>query len=385
MEDINKIYGLYIHIPFCDHICAYCDFTKMIANDDRKEKYMSSLIKEAKYKANNFKDLKSIYIGGGTPSSLSFDLLERLLNELSKLINLSNIQEFTFEANPNDINDDNIDNWIDLFNKYHINRISLGIQSFNNKKLSYLRRNHNKKIAIHALDLLHNHHFNNVNCDLIYGLYKDKYINILKDMKIAIKHHVKHISYYSLILEEKTILYDLFKKGQIIEMDGDKESKYYYKIVKFLSKHHFNQYEISNFSKDGYQSYHNLLTWNNMHYAAIGISASSYIDNIRSTNTNKINDYINLINENRFDEIIKEKNVLSKDEIIYEALILGLRKKEGINLNEFKERYNEDLLVYYKNINNLIKDNILEIKDGNLRILCDKIYLENAIINKIID
>ena len=122
-----------------------------------------------------------------------------------------------------------------------------------------------------------------------------------------------------------------------------------------------------------------------MHYEAIGISASSYIDNIRSTNTNKINDYINLINENRFDEIIKEKNVLSKDDIIYEALILGLRKKDGINLNEFKDRYNEDLLVYYKNINNLIKDNILEIKDGNLRILCDKIYLENAIINKIID
>ncbi len=384
MEDNNKILGLYIHIPFCDHICSYCDFNKMIAKNEKKEKYISSLIKEAEHKINNFKDLKSIYIGGGTPSSLSFDLMERLLNKLSQLINLNQIREFTMEMNPNDITDDNIKKWIDLFNKYHINRLSLGIQSFNNKKLVYLKRNHNKKIAIHALDLLHNNNFDNINCDLIYGFKKDKYKNIIKDMKIAIKHHVKHISYYSLILEEKTILYDLFKKGNEIEMDEDKEADIYNKIYKYLSKKHFMRYEISNFSIPGYESYHNLLTWNNLHYEAIGISASSYIENKRITNIKKIDEYINYVNKNEFDKIIKEFNILSKEDIIYEALILGLRKNNGINLNDFKLRYSEDLLSYYPNINHLINENILEINDGNLRIVCDKIYLENAIINKII-
>ena len=384
MEDNNKILGLYIHIPFCDHICSYCDFNKMIAKNEKKEKYISSLIKEAEHKINNFKDLKSIYIGGGTPSSLSFDLMERLLNKLSELINLNQIREFTMEMNPNDITDDNIKKWIDLFNKYHINRLSLGIQSFNNKKLVYLKRNHNKKIAIHALDLLHNNNFDNINCDLIYGFKKDKYKNIIKDMKIAIKHHVKHISYYSLILEEKTILYDLFKKGNEIEMDEDKEADIYNKIYKYLSKKHFMRYEISNFSIPGYESYHNLLTWNNLHYEAIGISASSYIENKRITNIKKIDEYINYVNKNEFDKIIKEFNILSKEDIIYEALILGLRKNNGINLNDFKLRYSEDLLSYYPNINHLINENILEINDGNLRIVCDKIYLENAIINKII-
>ena len=142
-KDYNKVKGLYIHIPFCDHICAYCDFKKMIAKDELKDAYIDALLLELEYRYNNnlLGDIQTIYIGGGTPSSLSFDLLEKLLNKLKELINLDKIVEFTIEANPKDINSENIGSWISLFTTYHINRLSLGIQSFNNNKLNALGRN----------------------------------------------------------------------------------------------------------------------------------------------------------------------------------------------------------------------------------------------------
>ncbi|MBP5408208.1 MAG: radical SAM family heme chaperone HemW [Bacilli bacterium] len=381
---MNEILGLYIHIPFCDHICAYCDFKKMIASNDLKEQYINALIKEIEYKKNTFKDLKSIYIGGGTPSSLSFNLLERLLSCLNDNIKLEDLIEFSIEANPKDINEDNIKEWIVLFNKYHINRLSLGIQSFDDNKLSTLNRNHNKKDAIKTLKLLHQYHFDNVNCDLIYGLIDDNFRKIKKDLKYAINNHVKHISYYSLILEEHTLFYNLYQQNKFKELDDDKEGILYNKILKYLNKHHLKRYEISNFAYDNYQSYHNLITWNNNHYQALGVSASSYIDNIRYTNIKSVKDYIKLINEDNYEAIIGEKIVVSDKDIMDEFIILGLRKNDGINIKEFEIRYHQNLLDVYKSINNLIDEDILEIKDGNLRIKYDKIYLENAILNKIL-
>ena len=381
---MNEILGLYIHIPFCDHICAYCDFKKMIASNDLKEQYINALIKEIEYKKNTFKDLKSIYIGGGTPSSLSFNLLERLLSCLNDNIKLEDLIEFSIEANPKDINEDNIKEWIVIFNKYHINRLSLGIQSFDDNKLSTLNRNHNKKDAIKTLKLLHQYHFDNVNCDLIYGLIDDNFRKIKKDLKYAINNHVKHISYYSLILEEHTLFYNLYQQNKFKELDDDKEGILYNKILKYLNKYHLKRYEISNFAYDNYQSYHNLITWNNNHYQALGVSASSYIDNIRYTNIKSVKDYIKLINEDNYEAIIGEKIVLSDKDIMDEFIILGLRKNDGINIKEFEIRYHQNLFDVYKSINNLIDEDILEIKDGNLRIKYDKIYLENAILNKIL-
>lgn len=381
---MNELLGLYIHIPFCDHICAYCDFKKMIAKEDLQSQYINALIKEIQYKKDSYKDLKSIYIGGGTPSSLSFDLLEILLNTLKNSINFNNIIEFTIEMNPKDISKDNIDKWINLFNKYHINRLSLGIQSFDDEKLTTLGRNHNKIQAITALDLLYAHHFKNINCDLIYGLENDNFKKVKKDIDIAIKHHVSHISYYSLILEEHTLFYKLYKEGKFRELDDDLEANIYNQIFTYLHNNNYDRYEISNFAIKGYESYHNLITWNNNHYLACGVSGSYYIDNIRYTNIKSVKDYIKYINNNEYDKIIGEKVLLNDKDIMDEYLILGLRKNDGVNIDEFNLRYNKNIFNVYPNINKLIQEDIFEIKDGNLMIKYDKIYLENAILNKIL-
>ena len=176
----------------------------------------------------------------------------------------------------------------------------------------------------------------------------------------------------------------MYKNGENIELDSDKEAKIYYKITKYLKKHNVYPYEISNFSYPGYESKHNLLTWDNLHYLGLGVSASSYVGKVRFTNIKSIKDYIKIIEENKFSNLIEEENTLDADDMIYEHLILGLRKIKGISLSDFKNRFGMDLLSYYKNIEKLIKDDILEIKDGNLAIKCDKIYLENAVIEKII-
>ena len=385
-KDYNKVKGLYIHIPFCDHICAYCDFKKMIAKDELKDAYIDALLLELEYRYNNnlLGDIQTIYIGGGTPSSLSFDLLEKLLNKLKELINLDKIVEFTIEANPKDINSENIGSWISLFTTYHINRLSLGIQSFNNNKLNALGRNHTKKDAIEALKLLKENNFNNVNCDLIFGLKNDTFNLIKKDIKYAYIYGCSHISTYSLILEEHTLLYNMVRLGKTVDLDSDKEADIYYKICKYLKKLSYKQYEISKFSINCFESKHNLLTWDNLHYIGVGVSASSYVDKIRFTNIKSVKDYIRLINESKFTELSQDIINLDQDDIIYEHLILGLRKTSGICLCDFENRYNCKLTEHYPNIKKLIKDNILEIKDGNLRIVCDKIYLENAIINEII-
>lgn len=383
-ENKDYIKSLYIHIPFCDHICSYCDFKKMVGSNELKEKYIKSLIKELDYKKELFSNLETIYIGGGTPSSLPFNLLYLLLESLNKFVNLVNLKEFTMEINPNDINNENIKEWINLFNKYNINRISLGIQTFNNKKLKLMNRNHDKKQAILALKLLNNHNFNNVNVDLIYGFEFDNFSFIKKDINISIKNHIKHLSYYSLILEENTVLYHKYKKNEFQMLDDDKEGILYNKIYKYLAKKGFNRYEISNFSKENYQSIHNLRVWNNEHYLACGVSGSYYIDNTRYTNTYSIKDYINYIEKNDFNKIIGDTVVLDDKDIMDEELILGFRKEEGINLNSFYDKYNKTIFDVYPKINDLVKNKILIIENNNIKVNKNDLYLENYILNKIL-
>ena len=383
-ENKNILKSLYIHIPFCDHICSYCDFKKIVCSNDLKEKYIKALIKELNYKGELFSNLETIYIGGGTPSSLPFYLLYDLLNALDKLINLNNIKEFTIEFNPNDIKENNINELIDIFNKYNINRISLGIQSFNDEKLLLMNRNHNKEQAILALDLLNKYNFDNINVDLIYGFKLDNFDSIKNDIDIAINNNIKHLSYYSLILEENTILYHKYKKKQFEMLDDDEEGILYNKINEYLNTKGFNRYEISNFSKVNYESIHNLRVWNNEHYLACGVSGSYYIDNTRYTNTYSIKDYIDYIEKNEFDKIIDSVVNLSFEDIIDEELILGFRKEEGINIIEFEEKYKKNIFEIYPKINEFIKNNILILENNYLKINPKDLYLENYILTKIL-
>lgn len=380
-----KIKALYIHIPFCDHICIYCDFYKMIAKDDTKHKYVNYLVKELnkRFDMNMLDDLETIYIGGGTPSNLHNDDLNYLLLSLHKVINFKKIKEFTIECNPKDINPI----FLETIKKYNVNRISLGAQSLNNSKLQFLNRNHQEIDVINSINLIKDYGFNNINCDLIYGVNNDTAELMIEDVTKLINLGVNHLSCYSLIIEDKTVLSKMIREKKYVPIDDERDYEIYYKIKDFLTSHGFNHYEISNYAKKGYESIHNLTYWNDEYYLGVGANASYYYDHTRYTNIGNLEKYFksvdNFIEGN--DLIYKDKNILSIEDEEDEFIILGLRKTNGISIKEFNERFNIYIFSKYNKIQLLINDKYLIHKDNYIFISPDKLYIMNSIINKIIE
>ena len=315
--------SIYIHIPFCSNICSYCDFCKFYYNEEIVNKYLLALKEEI---INNYKNelVKTIYIGGGTPSCLSIEQLKCLL-ELTKLFNLDKNYEFTLEINP-DISLEKIK----LLKEYNVNRVSMGMQTINEKLLKLLNRKHAKEDIIKVVNNLKNNAINNINIDLIYAIPSESLNDLENDLDFLLSLDIPHISTYSLIIEPHTKLYI----DNVSNIDEDLDYEMYQLILKKLS--HFKHYEISNFAIKGYESKHNLTYWNNDNYYGFGLSSSGFIGNIRYENTRSINDYLNK-------NYIKEKNELSKMEMIENEFILGLRKIDGIDINLFKEKYGFDI------------------------------------------
>ena len=289
--------SIYIHIPFCKNICSYCDFCKMYYNKSFVDQYLDKL-KEEIISNYNGEVIDTIYLGGGTPSCLNNEQLNYLF-EITNIFNKSNNLEFTIEMNPEDIVIDKIK----ILKKYGVNRISIGIQTFNKKFLKYLNRYHEYEDIKSKIDLLKENGFNNINIDLIYAI-KDETIEDLKDDLDKIKSlDINHISCYSLMIEENTKLY--IDKNTSIDENIDYEMYKY--IEKYLESIGFNHYEISNYSKKNSESKHNLTYWNNLEYYGFGLSASGYIDNVRYTNTKNLSKYLK---SNEKEEIYLNKNYL---------------------------------------------------------------------------
>jgi len=340
----KTINSLYIHIPFCNAICPYCDFAKAIKREELVKPYLSSLIHELKSLKINHK-LKTIYIGGGTPTSIDLSLL---LNELDKYIDKST--EFTIEGNVLDFNND----LLKLYKSHHVNRISLGVQSTNNMILKVLGRNHTRSDVINKIKLIKKY-IKNINIDLIYGFKELSEKILIDELKDYIALDVKHISTYSLEIHEGTKFYNEKRK----ELDDNKIRKQFDIIFKYLTKHKFVRYEISNFSKLGYESKHNLTYWNNDEYYGIGLGAASYVNGVRGTNTRNITSYIN----KKYNRELEKINLSDDKKYTY---MLNLRKSDGISLNEYKKKYKIDLLKEKPVINKLIKQKLLVIKNKNL-------------------
>lgn len=368
------IEGLYIHIPFCHDICSYCDFYKIRAKDELKVKFIHYLIKELKLKKEFYHNLKTIYIGGGTPSSLDHELLEELFKTLHELININNIEEFTIEVNPTDINE----KFIHLLKKYQVNRISLGVQSFDSKTLNILGRNHTSNQAIEALKLLQRYQFDNISVDLIYGLQSCNFKRVKKDIDITIKYGVKHFSIYSLIIEDKTYLGYLQKNNQFMRLDDNKDAIIYEQIVRYLKSLDYVQYEVSNFSKEGYQSQHNLIYWNNNNYVGVGPSASYFIGNTRYTNINHLNKYFAGIDSSVL--CFLEKIDLNKEQMMLDEIMMGLRKTTGINKGNFFKKYQVSVLEAFPKLKNLIKEGIIIEEENYIYVKNDKLFILNAIL-----
>ena len=356
--------GVYIHIPFCKNICNYCDFCKVYYKTGYVSKYLDALELEIKSRYNN-KPIDTIYIGGGTPSSLNIDELKKLF-DIIKIFKLKDNYEFTIECNIESIDEDKLK----LFKENKVNRLSFGVESFSEDILKILGRYHSEEMIFNNIDLSKKY-FNNINIDLIYGV-TNNIDTVKEDISKFLKLDITHISCYSLILEENTKLY--IDKHKYIDEEIDRNMYDY--INDTLDKHGYNHYEISNYAKKGYESIHNENYWKNGSYYGFGLGAVSYIDNYRISNTKNMNKYLrnDYIKNNEYEDInIRKEN----------DLILGLRMISGININAFNDKYKENLLNK-EIIKKLIKDNMLEVNNGYLKCNYKYIYLLNDILIDII-
>lgn len=356
--------SVYIHIPFCKNICTYCDFCKMYYNENWIDKYLESLDNEIKENYKNEK-ISTLYLGGGTPSCLQVIYLKKLFKIIDK-INLDNNYEFTIECNIEDITEEKLK----LFTLNKVNRLSIGIQSFNNKILKYLGRNYNSDIIDKKIKLAKKY-FDNINIDLIYAVKNQTIKDLKDDIDRFLKLDISHISCYSLMIENNTILSNSNEK--YIDEDLDRNM---YDLICGKLKEKYNHYEISNFAKKGYESKHNLSYWNNNEYYGFGLSASGYINNIRYTNTKNLSKYILNIYDRNIEKVSKE------DKMKYE-IILGFRKLDGINKKDFYKKYNKRL-EDDKIIKDFINKGILFCDDKRVYINEEYIYVSNQILTNFV-
>ena len=352
---------IYIHIPFCTKICSYCDFPKLLYDKKYTRKYLDKLKEEIEKRYQN-ESVKSIYIGGGTPTSLDYDELKYLLSFIS-IFKTNEYLEFTIESNVESLTLDKIK----LLKEYNVNRVSLGVQSFNNNTLKELNRSHSKEDVFRVVESLKKIGISNISIDYIYGV-NPNIEEVKNDIDTFLKLDIPHISCYSLIIEKNT-LFGINKRKYIEE---DYEDAMYQYIKNTLTSNNYYQYEISNYSKPGFESIHNLNYWNNGSYYAFGLGAVSYIDNNRITNTKNLSKYLNC----NYVDNIEYENI---DTRISNTFMLGFRKTKGINIINFKNTYQKEI-TDINPVSKLINENKLILKDNHLFINPDYLYLSNEII-----
>ncbi|MGL4949430.1 MAG: radical SAM family heme chaperone HemW [Anaeroplasmataceae bacterium] len=361
--------GLYIHIPFCKNICTYCDFTKRILkNKEQEDLYINRLIEEiASYKQYH-NTITTIYIGGGTPNHLSNENLNKLLSYINSL-NL-NILEYSIELNPELITLEQIN----MFNKYKINRVSIGAQSFIDEDLIQLGRKHTKQNIYNSVKLLKDNNITNINIDLIFSHPTDTLDKIKYNLECIKQLNIPHISYYSLILEEKTILYQNYLADKLKLVEDDLTANYYEFIRKELFKQGFKHYEISNYSKNK-ESIHNLYYWSNVDYIGVGLGASGYLNKTRYTN--------HVIIESYYNEYIEHSNNLDTLELKQDYLIMGLRKLVGINLKEYNKLFNSNIKDDF-NLDKLIENKLIILTKKSIRLSKKGLLLSNIVFETFI-
>ena len=356
-----KEVSLYIHIPFCKQRCFYCDFPTFSGKDHLREEYVDALIKEIRDKCTKYL-IKTIFIGGGTPSYLGENELEKLLKTVSEL-NLSKNIEYSMECNPGTVNEEKLK----IMKKYGVNRISFGLQSCNDELLKNIGRIHTFKEFLENYKLARKIGFDNINIDLMYGL-PNLTIEVWKDtLEEICKLKPEHISAYSLIIEEGTVFYNLYEKDKL-KLPSEDDERIMDKITKdILINNGYHQYEISNFSLKNRECEHNKVYWSLDEYIGVGSASSSYINGYRLTNESNIGEYIRRVKLNEDTVVDKYKN-LREDEI-EEFIFMGLRMLSGIDLLKFNRKFGLDIYSIYKNV---IEKNI---DDGLLIINKDRMYL----------
>ena len=373
MNKKNNGKGIYIHIPFCKYICNYCDFNKFYIQNQPVDEYIDCLIKELE-NINPTHNILTLYIGGGTPSSLNTMQLEKLFQALHKKINIKNLQEFSFEANPEDLTKEKVT----ILYKYGVNRVSMGVQTLNDELLKIIGRGHKEEDVICAIRNLKEIGIENINVDLMCALPNQTMEDLYNSMKKIVECDITHISCYSLILEQRTKLYNQVKSKQVILPTNEVEEKMYEAVIKFLISKGYNQYEISNFSKKNYESIHNTNYWKNMEYYGFGAGAHGYIDGKRYSNHGVVKFYNNHIEEKNNAKRTEEKVTINQQ--IEEEFFLGLRLLDGINLQDIDKKYNiNSNKLYKKVIEKNIKLGYLKLENNILKLTYKGLFYGNDV------
>lgn len=353
---------LYIHVPFCRYRCPYCSFySTLYLNDDTKNQFVSASINEIKFKDFLLsKNLKTIYLGGGTPSMLSITDIAKIFNEINRNHQIDDNAEITIEANPEDITKELVIGW----QKIGINRVSLGVQNINEKHLQFLGRKHTKKQIINAIETLKNADFKNISLDFIIGLPEENIEDLKNNFQIILDYKIPHFSSYLLTIEEKTRLSNIVHKHPEILQDDDTTIKNISQWYLWAKNNGYQHYEVSNFAISPFQSKHNSSYWTQKNYIGIGPSAHSYIHPYRLWNTSSLRNYNNVKND-KLDfqyEILNEKNIFN------EYIMTRLRLKEGVDLADLTRRFNKKIAQYFIDQANKIPKEFIIKTD-------DKIYL----------
>lgn len=370
--------GLYIHIPFCDHICTYCDFPKLLTKGQRHAEYIEALIQELKLYQQNvgFSNLQSIYIGGGTPTALSVEQIQPVFDFLTEQIQMNQIQEFSIEANPENLTRDKIQ----YLKAQGVNRFSLGVQTFHESLLKRIGRKHQAQEVIQAVANLKQCGIKNINLDLIYAIPGQTLDELRDDLRQVISLEVEHISAYSLIVEEHTQLYLAYMRDQIELTDNEIEAKMYEMTIETLTEAGYEHYEISNFAKSK-PSLHNQWYWKNETYIGVGLGAHGYVKGQRYQNTRSINTYIELLKDGKLPMI--ESHALTKEEMIEEEMFLGLRLLKGVNLKAISDKYDVNIdEIYGKAFEELIQKGYLEQKELNVRLTPSGLLMANEVFEQ---
>ncbi|MPQ24555.1 radical SAM family heme chaperone HemW [Bacillus paralicheniformis] len=326
----------YIHIPFCEHICHYCDFNKFFIQSQPVDEYLRSLEKEManSMEAAGQPELKTIFIGGGTPTSLSAAQLERLLDSIHRVLKPSeSLAEFAVEANPDDLSAEKLE----VLKAAGVDRLSFGVQTFEDELLKKIGRVHEQKDVLVSFERARKAGFDNISLDLMFGLPGQTIGHFASSLDTALALGAEHYSIYSLIVEPKTVFYNLMKKGRLHLPPQDQEAEMYELVMRKMEEAGIGQYEISNYAKKGYESKHNLTYWNNEEYFGLGAGAHGYINGERTVNAGPVKHYIDLIEQSGFP--YKEKHRVTKNEQIEEEMFLGLRKTAGVDKEHFFEKY----------------------------------------------
>ncbi|MFZ8764400.1 radical SAM family heme chaperone HemW [Enterococcus diestrammenae] len=379
IQSDSQAISAYIHIPFCEHICYYCDFNKVFLEGQPVDEYLELLLREMDLQLAQtpIDQAPTLYVGGGTPTALTAQQLDRLLGGIVQRFPMKTVEEFTVEANPGDLTVDKLK----VMQNYGVDRLSMGVQTFDDRLLKKIGRKHTADDVYQTMAFLEKADFRNVSIDLIYALPGQSLASFRDTLKRALDLDLPHYSLYSLILENKTMFMNWVRQGRLELPDQEEEGQMFEETIKAMEKAGRKQYEVSNFALPGHESKHNTVYWHNQHYFGFGAGASGYLGNRRYKNYGPIQHYLKPLRQGILP--VMENEVLTRENQMEEEMFLGLRLKEGVSFQRFQEKFQCSLeSVYGDVLSTEAKAGHLVVENGSVRLTAQGLLIGNDIFEK---